>query len=329
MRILLTGGAGFIGAHVAEHILRNTEHEVVFLDRLDFSGNLNRISGIADWERHRDRCKFIYHDLRSPIGKITRSLIGDIDRIYHLAAGTHVDRSIEDPLSFVYDNVVATCNLLDYYRDCLWQPEQFIYFSTDEVFGPAPEGVLHHEGEHYNAKNPYAATKAGAEQLCVAFQNTYALGIKITRTMNVFGERQHPEKFIPMTISKVLRGDVVTIHASPDLMKAGSRFYLHARNAAAALEFVAEHGHVGEMYNIVGEQEVDNLQLAKLIAEYVGKPLRYVLVDFHSSRPGHDLRYALDGGKLERMGWKMPKTFEQSLQKTVEWSLANPEWLAL
>ena len=328
MRILLTGGAGFIGAGVAEHILRTSDDEIIFLDKLDTSGNLNRIAQIRGWETHRKRTKFVYHDLRAPINSIVHSQIGSFGRIYHLAAATHVDRSIADPLSFVYDNVVATCNLLDYARAIRGLGlEQFIYFSTDEVFGPAAPGVFHKEHAPYNACNPYAATKAGAEQLVVSFGNTYGLPIKIVHTMNVFGERQHPEKFVPMIISRVLRGERVTIHADKSLTVPGSRFYIHARNAAAALNFVATKGTIGETFNIVGEKEVDNLALAQMVARFVGKDLNYVMVDFHSSRPGHDLRYALDGSKLASLGWSLPLSFEVSLEKTVRWYLDNREWL--
>lgn len=326
-RILLTGGAGFIGAHVAEHILRTTGHGLVILVKLDTTGNLNRLSEMRGWNQYRTRCRIVHHDLRSPIGGATADMIGRCDRIYHLAAGTHVDRSISAPLSFVYDNVVATCNLLDYARGQSDDLDQFVYFSTDEVFGPAAPGVKHRETDSYNARNPYAATKAGAEQLCVAFGNTYGVPVKIIHAMNAFGERQHPEKFIPMTIANVLRGRKVTIHADPTRTVVGSRFYLHARNAASAVEFIARRGAAGEMFNVVGEKEVDNLTLARLIAGFVGKPLDYELVDFHSSRPGHDLRYALDGSKLAAMGWSVPLSFEGSLERTVRWSLDHPEWL--
>lgn len=327
MRCLLTGAAGFIGAHVAEHLLINTDYELVFLDKLDVSGNLNRIAQIRGWESFKTRCKFVYHDLRAPIREIVAGQIGSIDRIYHLAAATHVDRSISDALSFVYDNVVGTCNLLDYGKSLVGSIEQFIYFSTDEVFGPAPFGTFHKETDPYNAGNPYAASKAGAEQLCLAFGNTYRLPVKIIHTMNVFGERQHPEKFIPLIISNVLKDKTVIIHADSSLKIIGSRFYLHARNAAASLEFIANKGVIGHSYNVVGEKEVDNLVLAKLIATHLGKHLTYRVVDFHSSRPGHDLRYALDGSKLLNMGWSMPVAFEESLKRTISWYVNNPEWL--
>ena len=325
MRVMLTGGAGFIGAHVAEYILATTDDDIVLLDKIDHAGNLNRIGHIANWEKYRSRCRIIYHDLRAPINDLVASQIGNVERIYHLAAATHVDRSIQDPLSFVYDNVVATCNVLEFARHV--SPQQMIYFSTDEVFGPAPAPISHREDACYNARNPYAATKAGAEQLCLAYHNTYGVPVKVVHVMNVFGERQHPEKFIPMTIAKVLHGEKVIVHADPTCQVAGSRFYIHAHNAAAALEFVTRRGNIGESFNIVGEKEVDNLELAQTIAKIIGKPLIYQMVDFHSSRPGHDLRYALDGSKLAKMGWKLPETFEQSLEHTVRWSVNNPEWL--
>lgn len=323
--VLITGGAGFIGHHVAEHILRRTDWRIIFLDRLDCSGNLNRIAQIAGWESYRTRCRFVYHDLRAPISDSLAAQIGRCDYILHLAAATHVDRSIADPLSFVYDNVVGTTSILDFARRM--RPQRFIYFSTDEVFGPAPEGVAHEEWHHYRSANPYAATKAGAEELCLAYANTYGLPISITHCMNVFGERQHSEKFIPSTIRKVRDGEIVTIHANKDRTKAGSRFYIHARNVADAVLFVIFHGGIGDKFNIVGECEVDNLMLAQKIAACVGKPLRHEMVDFHSSRPGHDLRYALDGSKLATLGWKPPVSFDDSLARVVKWTLAHPEWL--
>lgn len=323
MKYLITGGAGFIGHHVVNYLLKNTDDEIVVIDRLDCSGNLNRLAEIGC--NSTKRVRFIHHNLRAEINDLLRKQIGPIDVILHIGAATHVDRSIDNPMEFVLDNVVATTNLLDYARHT--NIKQFLYFSTDEVFGPAPDGVAYGEWDRYKSGNPYAATKAGAEELCLAYENTYGLPLLITHTMNVFGERQHPEKFIPSTIQKVRDGEKVTIHANHDKTKAGSRFYIHARNVAHAVMFVLENGTSGEKYNIVGEQEVDNLQLAALIADIQKKPLCYEMVDFHSSRPGHDLRYALDGTKLAAMGWEPPRTFEQSLEETVLWTLENKQWL--
>lgn len=328
MRVLLTGGAGFIGHHIVEHILKKTDWEIVLLDRLDLSGNLNRVFDVmkSNVGKYQKRLQWVYHDFRAPISQLTARSIGDVDIILHVGASTHVDRSIVDPVSFVHDNVVGTANILEYTRR--YQARStMIYFSTDEVFGPADDGVAFKEWDRYKSGNPYAATKAGAEELCLAFANTYDLDIRITHCMNVFGERQHSEKFIPLVMHNLIFGKKTFIHANKDKTKAGSRFYIHARNVADAVLFVYQHGKKGDKYNIVGSEEVDNLTLALRIAKIVGNPLTYELVDFHSSRPGHDLRYALSGEKMKSMGWEPPVDFGASLEKTVRWTMEHLEWL--
>ena len=325
MKILLTGGAGFIGHHVAEHFLMHTDARITFLDRLDCSGNLNRIAEISQWHLVKHRCKFVFHDLRAPISDHLAHQLGDHDVILHLAALTHVDRSIAEPLAAVADNVLGTAHILEHARrGC----SRLVYFSTDEVFGPAPSGTAYREWDRYRSTNPYSATKAGAEELALAYHNTYGVPVLITHTMNVFGERQHPEKYIPGTIAKVRDGELVTVHSDATRTKAGSRFYIHARNVADALLFLMDKGVSGEKYNIVGEVECDNLRLAQLIAKSVGLPLHHEMVDFHSSRPGHDLRYALDGSKMKELGWQPKVSFEQSLDRVVQWSLRHPHWLS-
>ncbi len=327
MRVLLTGGAGFIGHHIVDHVLRHTDWRIVVLDRLEHGGNLNRLAEVmADaGPDARHRVAWQFHDLRAPLGGQLIRQIGDVDAVLHVAASTHVDRSILSPIDFVWDNVLGTAHILDYARQA--DIGKFVYFGTDEVFGPAPPGVLFKEWDRYKSGNPYSATKAGAEELALAYHNTYRLPVIITHTMNVFGERQHPEKYIPMTVRKVRDGDKVTVHANADRTKAGSRFYIHAKNVAAALLFLLEKGAAGEKYNIVGEKEVDNLLLAQTIAAAQGKPLDYEMVDFHSARPGHDLRYALSGEKMASMGWKPPLNFETALDQVVRWTLDNPRWL--
>lgn len=326
MRALVTGAAGFVGHHLCEHLLKTTDWELVCLDRLDTSGNLNRLTDMEIWPTVRTRVRVIHHDLKAEINALLSRQIGPVDVVFHLAAASHVDRSIQVPLEFVHDNVIGTANLLEWARRCDPQP-RVIYFSTDEVFGPAQPGQAFHEWDRHAPKNPYAAAKAAADDLCIAFHNTYHLPVLTTICMNIFGQRQHPEKFVPSTIRKVRDGETVLIHADPTRTIPGSRFYIHARNVAAAVLFVLERGQSGEKYNIVGEREVSNLEMAQLIAEVVGRPLRYEMTDFHSSRPGHDLRYALDGSRLEAMGWKPPVGFLQSLEATVKWTLAHPEWL--
>jgi dTDP-glucose 4,6-dehydratase len=282
------------------------------------------------WEKEGKRVSFIWHDMKAEMqnNTILKSQIGKINTILHIGASSHVDRSIEDPLSFVMDNVVGTCNILNYART-QENLDNFVYFSTDEIFGPAPLGVNYKENDRYNSGNPYSASKAGGEELCMAFHNTYKLPVMVTHCMNIFGERQHPEKFIPLCIRNSFTGGKITIHANKFLTEAGSRYYIHAKNVCSAVQFLLRNGKHGEKYNIVGEKEVDNLTLAKLISSFVGKELNYEMVDFHSSRPGHDLRYALDGSKLELMGWKPINNLEKSIENLVDWSLKNPKWIGL
>ena len=338
-RILITGGAGFIAHHVIDKILSTTDWEVVTLDRLDFSGNLNRLNEVVSSypKSDRKRVKVIHHDLKAELNPEITSTIGKVDYISHLAAGSHVDRSISYPVEVVMDNVVGTAHILDYARK-LDNIEQFAYFSTDEVFGPAPKGIIYKENDRYNSTNPYSATKAGAEELVVAFENTYQLPCIITHTMNVFGERQNPEKYIPMVIKKVRDGEKVTVHANKDKTIAGSRHYIHAEDVAEALLFLYNYdiatiepddtGAKCQKFNIVGKNEIDNLQLAQFIADTQSKKLIYEMVDFHSQRPGHDLRYALDGSKMKKMGWEPQSAFDR-LESTIDWTLKNDRWLSL
>ena len=235
------------------------------------------------------------------------------------------------------DNVVGTAHILDYARK-LDSLERFAYFSTDEVFGPAPKGVNYKENDRYNSTNPYSATKAGAEELVVAYENTYGLPSIITHTMNVFGERQNSEKYIPMAIKKVRDNEIVTVHANPEQTVAGSRHYIHAEDVAEALLFLYhynissiepdETGAKCQKFNIVGKDEIDNLQLAQFIATAQSKELNYEMVDVHSQRPGHDLRYALDGSKMAKMGWEPHSAFER-LDSTIKWTLEHSRWLSI
>lgn len=337
--VLVTGGAGFVAHHVIEHLIKHTDWNIISLDRLDFSGNLNRIADMMDGfdVETRKRLRVVFHDLRAEVNPLIRKELGDINVVLHLAAGSHVDRSIEYPMEFVLDNVVATCNILNYARD-LPNLERFIYFSTDEVFGPAPKGINYEERARYNSGNPYSATKAGGEELAVAFENTYGMPIYITHTMNVFGERQHPEKFIPLCIRKVHDGETITIHSDATRTIPGSRHYIHAADVAEAMLFLLqldpatkfEHDFGGAKcpkFNLVGKEEINNLQLAEYIAAAQGKELKYELVDFHSSRPGHDLRYSLSGDYMRSLGWEPKIALSERITQVVQWTLANQRWL--
>ena len=337
-RALVTGGAGFIAHHVISQILKQTDWEIVTLDRLDFSGNLNRLQDVLkDFsDKDKSRVNVVFHDLKAAVNPLIASEIGKVDYILHLAAGSHVDRSIEYPMEFVLDNVVGTANILDYARS-VDNLERFVYFSTDEVFGPAPAGVNYKENDRYNSTNPYSATKAGGEELAVAYHNTYGVPVYITHTMNVFGQRQHPEKYIPMCIKRVRDGETITIHSDPTKTVPGSRHYIHAEDVADALLFLLNHDTIEEnnwggakcpKFNIVGARELNNLELAQMIALIQNKQLNYELVDFHSQRPGHDLRYALSGEKMKKMGWE-PKPIEERVSEVVRWTLDNPRWIKL
>ncbi len=341
-RILVTGGAGFLGSHVVEGLLKNTDWGVVILDRLDLSGNLRRLTDIDIWEQQKHRVKFIWWDLKAEINEHVDREIGFIDFVWHLAGSTHVDRAIKDPMSFVMDNVVGTTNLL------LWAKKrgenletrlkQFINFSTDEVFGPAPKGYAHKENDPHRSSNPYAASKAGAVDMGYSFYITYIdeitheplIPLITTHTMNIFGEKQHPEKLIPKAIRMVQEQKPMPIFAEwkdGKMVAVGSRFWIHAREVFNALLFINDKGTIGEFYNIIGFDELTNLEVAEMVADAVGKPLIPDFVDFHSSRPGHDVRYALDGTKLKELGWSPTESIKELLTKTVQWTINNPQWL--
>ena len=327
MKILITGGCGFIGHHFVEHIYRNTDWEIIIIDKLSYASN--GFERLRDTETLVDkRIKLFTCDLVLPLSEgIIKEIGRDIDYIVHMAAETHVDNSIKDPKLFINNNIQSTVNLLEYARNELPNLKIFFYFSTDEVFGPALGDTLYKEWDRHKPTNPYSASKSAAEQICISYENTYKTPLMIVNVMNAFGERQHVEKFIPLCIKKIINNETIYIHSYPDKKTSGTRFYIHGRNIAAAVLFLIKNGKIGEKYNISGEREVSNLEMAQMIAKFMKKELIYEMVDFHSDRPGHDLRYGLDGTKLFEMGFKLPLNFEKSLRKTVEWTLENNKWL--
>ncbi len=328
MKVLITGGSGFIGHHIVDYLLQKTDWEIVLLERLAHSGNLNRLTELPSIQRIEigDRLKLFWHDLRSPVNDFLIKNIGEVNYIIHLAASTHVDRSIENPMDFVMDNVVGTANLLDFARKQKGL-KLFMNFSTDEVFGPAPDGVYHKETDSHKPSNPYSATKSGACQLAYSYFITYGLPIVNTFTMNNFGERQHPEKFIPKMIKKIEAGEPMPIYQGKDSTEKASRVWMYAGNTASAVHFLLENGKPGEGYNVIGPDELDLLTLGNKVAEILGKPLIPEFVGFYTQRPGHDRRYALDGSKMKEMGWIPPYSFEESLRKTVEFTRDNSKWM--
>lgn len=337
--VLITGGAGFIAHHLIDVLLDKTDWNLITLDRLDYSGNLNRLHEILESKsiEKRKRVRTVFHDLKAELNPLIKNFIGQIDIILHLAASSHVDRSITHPLEFINDNIIGTANLLEYARKLEKPLDLFLYFSTDEIFGSAPPGVAYNEYDRYNSTNPYSASKAAAEELCVAYENTYKIPMIITHTMNVFGERQTPEKFIPLCINKIRKNEKVYIHSNADKTQAGSRFYIHAKDVADAIYFlltvnptsphVIFNQPLCRKFNIVGKEEIDNLTLAKMIADAQNKNLLFEMVDFHSSRPGHDLRYALSGDLMKSLGWEPKISLSQRITEVTEWYLNNVRWL--
>lgn len=338
-KLMITGGAGFIGHHVIEYLLDNTDYDIVSLDKIDFAGNLNRISDIALDRSDKVRLKIVYHDLRAPINQQIQDVLGDVNIILHLAASSHVTRSIIHPIEFVENNVNGTVNLLEYARS-LSHLEKMIYFSTDEVFGPAIQGAIFREHDRYNAANPYSASKAAAEEMCVAYHNTYNIPIAITHTMNVYGERQNPEKYIPMVIKKLLNAEPIIIHYNSATNDIGSRCYLHAKDVANALLFILNlsndipypenslHGKIRK-FNIASEQHWSNLAIAKMIQSSLdpAKELNYQLVDPKRDRPGHDFTYSISGNYLKSLGWRPTQPIDERLPNLVRWYASNKHWL--
>lgn len=328
--VLITGSAGFAGAHIVDHLLINTDWDIVGLDSFKHRGDSLRIY------QPTDRYKIFCHDLTSPISDRLINKIGHVDYILNVASESHVDRSITDPVLFWDNNCRLMVNILEYSRTV--SPILFMQMSTDEVYGPALDGTCHREWSPILPSNPYSASKAAQEAIAISYWRTYDVPLILTNTMNLFGERQDKEKFIPSTISKIERGEMVTIHGNEDYI--GKRFYLHARNQADAMLFLIKRGHIThyvdtqdhvtfpDRYNIVGDTEKDNLEMAQLIAHKMNKELNYKLVDFHAARPGHDRRYALDGDKMKQLGWVAPISFDDSLMRTIEWTLARGrEWM--
>lgn len=331
-KIMITGGAGFVAHHVVEYFLRNTAYEIVCLDRLDFSGDLNRLQQMSkqlDVDMLK-RLKVVHHDLKAEINSYVSERIGDVDVILHLAAASHVTRSIQYPMEFINDNIIGTANLLEFARK-LKKLERMIYFSTDEVFGSSIGEYKFKEYDRYNATNPYSASKAAGEELCVAYHNTYGVPIYITHTMNIFGERQSYEKYIPMTIRKIYEGKKITIHYDSRTNSIGSRTYLHAKDVADALlfllnlnEFKFPNNHIGgkcPKFNISSDEEYNNLEIAKIISEIMKVDLDYELVDPNVERPGHDMRYLISGEYMASLGWRKKRTVAESLVSVVRHTL--------
>lgn len=333
MRLLLTGAGGFVGCHTLIHFLHNTDWEIVVIDSFRHMGKTDRVTHMLETHpEYIPRVTVLTHDLTVPFSDQFIKRMGKIDYVINMASESSVDRSITSPREFVNNNVNLMHTMLEYAR---YNPiSKFLQVSTDEVYGPAPEGYNHIEGDYHRPSNPYAASKAMQEDLGWAYWRTYEVPYIQTNTMNIIGEMQDPEKLVPKVIQCALSGQMMPIFADRN-NKTGSRKYLHARNQADALLFILNN--VGTtsyikgdtspaIFNVVGEKEITNLDMALLVASYTGKKLNYELVDVYTARPGHDTRYSLDGTKLAELGWRTPMNFEDSVRTTVKWTIKHPAW---
>ena len=333
MKILVTGGAGFIGSAVIRHLISATEHAVVNVDCLTYAGNLSTLDAVSANERYA----FEKVDICDAIGVHDVFERHQPDAVMHLAAESHVDRSIDGPRAFVQTNVVGTYTMLEAARrHWLNMPAdsqnrfRFHHISTDEVYGSLGVDGLFTEQTPYDPSSPYSATKAASDHLVRAWQRTYGLPTLITNCSNNYGPYQYPEKLIPLMITSALAEKPLPIYGRGDNV----RDWLYVDDHARALVAVLERGVVGETYNIGGSCERKNLDVVEniclLMDEFVTKPPHKShkrLITFVADRPGHDHRYAIDAKKIqETLGWYPVETFESGLRKTVQWYLANEEW---
>jgi len=338
-RVLVTGGAGFIGHQVINEILHNTDWNIFILDRLSYSGNLKRIDDVINETKTQSskRVEFVFHDLRSTINNENFEKLKNINYLIHIGASSHVTNSIKNPEIFLQDNIIGTFNLLEFSRK-LEKLELFYYFSTDEVFGPSSGNQKFLEWDRYNSKNPYSATKAAAEELVIAYQNSFNINAIISHCSNVYGIRQHKEKFIPNTIWKILNKKEIMVHTNKDGVS-GSRYYIHNEDVAKSViylinNFKNNYLKVQEIqktlpnkFNISGNSLISNLEIVEKIGAILNKRFSYTLISKDPHRPSHDFKYGLDTSLLESIGGKFDQNFDNGLEKVVKWYVKNTFWL--
>ena len=318
MKILVTGGCGFIGSNFIRYFLKSyPNHSLINVDKLTYAGNLENLSDLS----HSPH----YHFMRGDIAEapLMEGLISkDVDAIVNFAAESHVDRSIEDPSAFMKTNVFGTFVLLESVRKVFpGQRIRFLHISTDEVYGSLGETGAFTEETPLAPNSPYSASKTAADMLVRAYHRTYRLPVLITRCSNNFGPYQFPEKLIPLMISNAMEDKELPIYGDEMYI----RDWIYVEDHCRALDVVLHHGREGEVYNIGGRSERPNLSVAKTILDRLGKP--HSLIRFVTDRPGHDRRYAIDFSKIEKeLGWKPSISFEEGIRRTVEWYRTHPEW---
>ncbi|MDR1346806.1 MAG: dTDP-glucose 4,6-dehydratase [Prevotellaceae bacterium] len=329
--ILITGGAGFIGSHVARlFVNKYPEYKIVNLDRLTYAGNLENLKDVEGAPNYTfvraDICDFeTVLDIFKTYG---------IDGVLHLAAESHVDRSIKDPFTFAQTNVMGTLSLLQAAKECWkenYSEKLFYHISTDEVYGALQfDETLFTEETKYNPHSPYSASKAGSDHFVRAFHDTYGLPVIITNCSNNYGPYQFPEKLIPLFINNIRSNKPLPVYGKGENV----RDWLYVVDHARAIDIIFHKGKIGETYNIGGFNEWKNIDLIKVIIKTVDKLLNRAegesekLITYVTDRAGHDLRYAIDSSKLKNeLGWQPSLQFEEGIEKTVKWYLENQQWL--
>jgi dTDP-glucose 4,6-dehydratase len=328
MKILITGGAGFIGSHVVRRFVnRYPDYTIVNLDKLTYAGNLENLKDIEDSENYN----FIKGDI------VDQAFIDDLferekyDAVIHLAAESHVDRSISNPLEFVMTNVVGTVNLLNAFKRTRTNPAGFFYHvSTDEVYGELGDTGKFMETTPYSPNSPYSASKASSDHFVRAYFATYGLPVKISNCSNNYGSHHFPEKLIPLFINNIKNRKPLPVYGKGENV----RDWLFVEDHAAAIDAIFHKGIIGETYNIGGNNEWTNMDLIKLMCQLMDQKLgrpkgdAEQLITYVKDRAGHDYRYAIDSTKLmTKLGWRPSLQFEEGLAKTIDWYLANEDWL--
>jgi dTDP-glucose 4,6-dehydratase len=316
-KILVTGCLGFIGSHFVKYILKETDWEIVGFNRHSDQRNLWRLNGIVETE---DRFHLIYGDLSK--NSNVSGILEDVDYCVNFAAKTFVDHAIRDAFPFVESNILGTVNLLEEAKRNKPTLKRYLQVSTDEVYGAILKGS-YVETSCLNPTNPYAAAKASADMMCVAYYHTYGTPILITRTENNFGEFQHPQKALPKFVKYAMEGRKLPVYGDGE----HSRMWLYVEEHCSAIKHLLLKGEVGQIYHVAGEQELTNNQLAKIVLETLGKDTDLIEhIDDHNARPGHDRRYALDTKKIRATGWKPKYKLNDKLQDVIRWYATNDWW---
>jgi len=329
-KVIITGGAGFIGSHVVRRFVRKyTDSQIFNLDALTYAGNLENLSDIKDCSNYT----FVKGDITD--GDFITKLFEEhqFDGVIHLAAESHVDRSITNPMSFILTNIVGTVNLLNA-ANHIWkgnyEGKRFYHISTDEVYGSLGEEGFFTEETHYDPQSPYSASKASSDHLVRAYHNTYGLPVVLSNCSNNYGPNQFPEKLIPLIINNIENNKPLPVYGQG----LNVRDWLYVEDHASAIDLIFNKGEIGETYNIGGNNEWRNIDIVKKICEIMDRKLgrengtSEKLITYVKDRAGHDLRYAIDATKIKNcLGWEPSLQFEEGIEKTVDWYLAHKDWM--